>query len=218
MSEAADAVPAQQEEPKPEEQNDQEKKEEAPKPDINCKVVLLGNEGVGKTSLACYYKNGKKPEGELPIISPNFQKDEEVDGQKVHIIVWDQSCSKEDKEMRIKSYHDTSVFVLCMALDDMNSLKGLLSTWIKEVLAENKEPNIVIVGTKSDKKNIISDSVLKNISHRAYCEVSSENGAGVDTLFHTIAEIMAKPDEHPSKKDEVKKPTNQSKSECCLLI
>ena len=169
------------------EQEGEENKENEPKPDLNCKVVLLGDDGCGKTSLALFYKNGKKPTGELPIISPCFQKDEEVDGQKVHVVIWDPACSENEKEMRIKSYHDTNIFLLCMALNDQKTCKNLIKVWAKEIFDYDEKANLVIVGTKSDSKVVqpqATDTVLRNVPHRAYCEVNSVNGAGIENLFH----------------------------------
>lgn len=191
--------------------------------EYNCKVVLLGDVGVGKTSLALYWKNGKAPTGELPIITPNYQKDVVLaeKNTNVHIVVWDSACGEDDKEIRARSYANTDVFILCMSLKNAESCKNLIKIWSSEVFAHDKKANIVIVGTQLDSLNIDPNqiqAVTKNIPHNFYIDICSIDGHGIDDLFKIIAEIKADPESHPIHTTEDAPTNTEKKSECCLLI
>lgn len=189
----------------------------------DCKVVLIGDEGVGKTSLSLFFKNGQIPKGELPIITPNYQKDVGIEDKNttIHIVVWDSACGADDKEIRMRSYPDTDVFVLCMSLQNEDSCNNLL-LWAKEIFKFDIKANIIICGTHADKMNIHPDiisNITRNIAHNYYIETSSVSGNGVNELFKVAAEIKANPESHPIHlTDQVPPPKHKKDSQCCLLI
>lgn len=153
--------------------------------EYSCKVVLIGDNGVGKTSLALYFKNNEPPNGELPIITPNFQKDVNLQDKNavVHIVIWDSACGDDDKEIRVKSYHDTDVFVMCMSLHNSDSMTNLIKVWAKELYTYDKKPNIVICGTHLDSMNIDPiqiQTITQNIPHNFYIETSARSGVGIE--------------------------------------
>ena len=65
-------------------------KDLADKPKLKLKIILLGNSGVGKTSLLTQYVTGTRLTDMMYTIGVEFKiKDIEVDGQHIRLALWD---------------------------------------------------------------------------------------------------------------------------------
>ena len=57
---------------------------------MKLKIILLGNSGVGKTSLLSQYVHGVQSQDQMYTIGVEFKiKDVEVDGEDVRLALWD---------------------------------------------------------------------------------------------------------------------------------
>ena len=57
---------------------------------VKLKIILLGNSGVGKTSLLSQYVHGVQSQDQMYTIGVEFKiKDVEVDGEDVRLALWD---------------------------------------------------------------------------------------------------------------------------------
>ena len=57
---------------------------------VKLKIILLGNSGVGKTSLLSQYVNGVQNHDQMYTIGVEFKiKDIEVEGKDVRLALWD---------------------------------------------------------------------------------------------------------------------------------
>lgn len=189
---------------------------------IIAKIVLLGDDGVGKTVLASTYKDGEVPKGDVPVIIPNFGKIEKVDNKQVQLVLWDSACNSEYDEIRRKSYPDTKIFLMCFSLNNPKSLAHLRTIWMKEIEKYTESAIVVLVGTKMDVRTMAEkdiDPIRRMIAPRLYLEVSSKTNNGVMELFQTIASGIIDPDSLlpiPSSEEVRKNYYNQS--QCCLLL
>ena len=115
------------------------------------KIILLGESGVGKSSIILrYYKD--KFDSHLPSTfgSTFIKKDLQRDNNTYKLNIWDTTGQEKYHSVTQLFIRDTDIAILVYAIDDANSFKKL-DFWYKEII-DNCGDNIIlaIVGNKND--------------------------------------------------------------------
>ena len=103
----------------------------------SIKVVLIGESGVGKTSILIRYSSNEFKSNQLPTISANFISktvildDDNNTGVKFEI--WDTAGQEKYRSLAILFYKNAGVCVFVYAITRKSSFKALKSFWINEV-------------------------------------------------------------------------------------
>lgn len=131
------------------------------------KVVLLGDGGVGKSSLMNRFVSGKFDVQSFHTIGVEFlNKDVNVDGDNYTMQIWDTAGQERFKSLRTPFYRGADCCLLTYAVDDIQSFKNL-SMWKKEFLyfadiQDGFNFPFVILGNKSDVTNkVVNDSEVQ---------------------------------------------------------
>jgi GTPase SAR1 family protein len=96
---------------------------------LNC--VLLGDAGVGKSSLLIVYTINEFPGEFVPTIFENYQKNVSV-GIEVISVIFDDSANLMKRPD--SSTHDKAdAFLLCYAVNDAHSLENIKEKWFGEI-------------------------------------------------------------------------------------
>lgn len=158
------------------------------------KVVLLGDGGVGKSSLIQRFVSNKFDPSLFHTIGVEFlNKDLEVDGGRYTLQIWDTAGQERFKSLRTPFYRGTDCCLLTFAIDDAQSFQNI-AMWKKEFLyyADVKDPDnfpFVILGNKSD---LGGDRKVNDPEARAWCEqngglpyfeTSAKDAVNVDQAF-----------------------------------
>lgn len=120
------------------------------------KVILLGDGGVGKSSLMNRYVTNKFDSQAFHTIGVEFlNRDLEVDGRFVTLQIWDTAGQERFKSLRTPFYRGADCCLLTFSVDDRQSFENL-SNWQKEFIyyADVKDPEhfpFVVLGNKIDK-------------------------------------------------------------------
>ncbi|KAI8042005.1 ras-related protein Rab-9B [Drosophila gunungcola] len=118
------------------------------------KVVILGDGGVGKSALLTRFVSNRYEENNFHTIGVEFMnKDIVVDGERFTLQIWDTAGQERFRALRTPFYRGSDICLLCYALDDRDSLKGL-TLWRNEFLNyadvdQDKFP-FIVVGNKND--------------------------------------------------------------------
>lgn len=202
--------------------------------------MLVGDDGVGKTSICAYYKDGKSPSTSLPIILPNFAKKETYMGQKAILVLWDSACNEDYNEIRPIGYKNANFFFLCFALNNKKSLENAENIWLKEISPFTKEAKVILIGTKRDIQTL-TDSQISSFRYRInpylYVECSTRSGENIQQIFDNVVKLTIEPNsipkqmfEDPNKPNIILNNSNENadkketegitkhKSTTCLLI
>jgi len=157
------------------------------------KVVLLGDQSVGKTSLITRFMYDQFDNTYQATIGIDFlSKTMYVEDRTVRLQLWD-TAGQERFRSLIPSYiRDSSVAIIVYDITDRQSFLST-STWIDDVKAERgNDVMIVLVGNKADlseKRQVtIEEATAKSTQMNImFIETSAKAGLNVKSLFTKIA-------------------------------
>ncbi|MFW9982853.1 MAG: Rab family GTPase [Candidatus Thorarchaeota archaeon] len=183
------------------------------KPIVECKGLLLGEDGVGKETL--------KAKAEIvPItledgeVSPYiFGKVFEGDNHRIDLRIWSFDLAVKTKVQRKQFYSDSQIIMIVYAASDRWSFESI-DFWLREATLSSEEmPPLVIVANKIDLRTDSSDDTgdqpvsyeegfqfAEELAKRfgnddelhpvAFIETSCVSGEGVEDAFKTAVQLF----------------------------
>ncbi|KAI1381755.1 rab type ras GTPase [Hypoxylon crocopeplum] len=121
---------------------------------LEAKIVILGSQGVGKTSLVMRYCKGAfNPAETTSTIGASFMTKRVIDGDTdtvVRLQIWDTAGQERFRSISRLYYRGANACILCYSITDAQSFAEM-GIWLTE-LRRNLPPDIVlhVVGTKAD--------------------------------------------------------------------
>ncbi|KAL4932454.1 Rab family GTPase [Aspergillus undulatus] len=132
---------------------------------LEAKIVVLGAQGVGKTSLVQrYVKNAFSPKSTPSTVGASFVTKRVVDAESdttVRLQIWDTAGQERFRSISRLYYRGANACLLCYDITDESSfveMTGWLNELKKNVATEEERVVIHVVGTKSD---IVTDDPAK---------------------------------------------------------
>ena len=185
-----------------------------PKPEtkiIDCKVTLLGDSGVGKSSLIGRYISGVFMNGIMSTTGANYsQKIIEKDDNKLRLNIWDTAGQEKYRALGRNFYKDAIIIALVYDVTEKASFTSIKENWYPDVKKYGEKFNILaIVGNKCDKyedERITEEEASEYAKEvgASFFMVSACTGDGVDEMFSELANIYFSP-EFLSKRREIEK-------------
>ncbi|KAI1409102.1 ras-domain-containing protein [Hypoxylon sp. FL1857] len=121
---------------------------------LEAKIVVLGSQGVGKTSLVTRYCKGAfNPAQTTSTVGASFMTKRVIDGDTdtvVRLQIWDTAGQERFRSISRLYYRGANACILCYSITDAQSFAEM-GMWLTE-LRRNLPPDIVlhVVGTKAD--------------------------------------------------------------------
>lgn len=153
------------------------------------KVVLLGDSGVGKTSIVNRYTTGVVQLSVKPTIGAAFvTKEISVEGKDCELLIWDTAGQEVYRGLAPMYYRSAAIAIIvydCIRPQTYQSV----SYWIKELrMNVDKNTVIVVCANKIDReepKNPESEVAQKFAFDNGalFIETSAISGIGIDRLF-----------------------------------
>ena len=161
------------------------------------KTVLVGEGGVGKTSITLRYTENRFDENMKMTIGVNFgSKEVTFENGRARLMLWDLGGQPRFRDVVSEYFKGSRV---ALAVYDSTRFFSLerLRDWIERVKQNAPECSIVFVGNKIDERQNGSGVTLEAgrefaSQYNAPClEVSAKTGAGVNELFQVVAQMLA---------------------------
>ena len=119
--------------------------------DIEIKVILLGDQGVGKTNLINLATQREfNPQEESSVVSTFSTLNMEIDGIKLRVNLWDTVGQEKYRQLVKLFFTDSKIVIFVYDITDAKSFKGIES-WHEELIERIGDDVIKgVVGNKSD--------------------------------------------------------------------
>jgi len=161
------------------------------------KVIILGDSGVGKTSLMNRYVNKKFTNQYKATIGADFvTKDVVVDDKLVTMQIWDTAGQERFQSLGVAFYRGADCCVLVYDVTAPTTFKSL-DSWRDEFLiqASPREPEnfpFIVIGNKIDQDNRAvsmkrAQAWCQSKNNIPYFETSAKEAVNVDSAFITVA-------------------------------
>lgn len=198
---------------------------------VLLKVIILGDSGVGKTSLMNQYVHKRFSNQYKATIGADFlTKEVMIDNKLVTLQIWDTAGQERFQSLGVAFYRGADSCVLVHDITDAKSFDNLES-WMDEFLAHAAPRNaetfpFVVLGNKADlsqRRQVTTRKASAWCSSKGdlpYYETSAKEAVNVEQAFQTIAK-NALAQEHANKPifipDKVDLTADQEKPKggCC---
>lgn len=132
-----------------------------------AKYVLLGNENVGKSTIAQQFIFNKISNNSSTLGASFYTKNINIPNTNhmINISLWDTAGQERYRSLVPIYYKGSNVFIIVFDINDIKSWKDVLF-WTNQI-KNNSNSNdgdyiIVIIGNKKDKLNVISSEEIEN--------------------------------------------------------
>lgn len=176
------------------------------------KVIILGDSGVGKTSLMQQFVNSKFSHQYKATIGADFlTKEITIDNNKqVTLQIWDTAGQERFQSLGVAFYRGADCCVLCYDVTNEKSLNNLAS-WKDEFLIQSNVANpadfpFIIIGNKIDvdelkkipllqkKLNNVTNNQLGGLNYPVF-ETSAKDAINVESAFEVVAKMALQQEE-----------------------
>ena len=103
---------------------------------LESKIVLVGESGVGKTSISSFFQSGTFNINEEPTSSASFIS-KTIDYSELNKIIkfyiWDTAGQEKYRALSRLFYKDTNAAILVYDITDIKSFKEIQNYWYKEL-------------------------------------------------------------------------------------
>jgi len=186
---------------------------------ISCKVVLIGEAGVGKTSIINRYINNTFSTNSMSTTGASFAAKTmyfENHDKYVKFEVWDTAGQEKYRSLIKIFYKDASVAVLVYDITRKQSFEEIKNYWISQ-LKENAPKNLsknpydkflkinffsfLVIAFAANKSDMYEMEEVEEEKGRAFAKevggifkyTSAKNSTGIDELFRTIGNRFLDP-------------------------
>ena len=160
---------------------------------INIKIIMIGESGVGKTSLLMRFIDGKYKENRETIGIDLKSKILTIHNKQLKLQIWDTAGQERFRSISKSYFRKIHGVVYVFDINNINSFTQLFDIWIKEKdnYTTDKYSHI-LVGTKLDlSSRQVPYNLAARLAHQhglSYFEVSSKIGTNVVDSFTFLAE------------------------------
>ena len=182
---------------------------------ILFKVIVLGESGVGKTSLVDVLVRRKFMQPYKCTIGCDFMtKEFVIDEKAITLQLWDTAGQERFQSLGMAFYRGADMCMLCFDLSRPETLEKCIF-W-KEECVRAEDSMFILVGCKSDLERKVDDKDIKSVCNKLgvqYFETSAKENKNIESTFEEVARRCLYGDEN-----ECRLLATKEALYCCLLI
>lgn len=179
------------------------------------KVVLLGYQAVGKSSiLHRYVKNTFDETQSSTIGAAFFSRTQKCKNGNIHkFLLWDTAGQERYAGLAPMYYRRAAAIIVVYDCTWESTLKEA-ERWIKEV--KNYEPTalVALVANKCDLVDVVKRPPSAELVD-IFCEASAKSNIGVSSLFENLADLFDKKEEISNSSPQRIELTENKETYCC---
>ena len=190
-----------------------------------CKVVLLGDSGVGKTCIISRYISGSFDKN---IASTNgasycskMVKFEEL-GKNLLLDVWDTAGQEKYRALTKFFYKDASVVILVYDITREESFNNLKNYWYNQLQENCKN---VVIGLAGNKCDLYEEEKVSEVEAREFADkigaifelTSAKNNTGINDIFEKVGNKYLDPNFQDKKKQDEEEKKQEGKNDNIVL-
>jgi Ras-related protein Rab-7A len=161
---------------------------------VCLKIIILGDSGVGKTSILDRYVNNRFADQYKATIGSDFlTKEVAIGNDLVTLQIWDTAGQERFRGLGSAFYRGADACVIVFDVNVMTTFNSITS-WRDEFLLQGdpKDPSnfpVIVIGNKIDKnERVITDKmaldwVAEHGHNIDYCEVSAKEDVNIESVF-----------------------------------
>ena len=161
-----------------------------------CKVVLLGESGVGKTSIISRFYKGTFEESLMSTNGASYVCRNltfpEYENKIVKFEIWDTAGQEQYRALNKIFYKDASICILVYDITNIKSFNALKDYWIEEI--RNSSPKGIVLGLAANKSDLdeyeaVSEEMARNFAkeiNAIFMYTSASKFIGIDELFRNV--------------------------------
>lgn len=187
------------------------------------KVVLLGDTGVGKSSLVLrFITNEFKPFQESTIGASFMSKLFMIENNPIKFQIWDTAGQEKYKALAPMYYKGAAAAIVVYDITSMDSYRTL-QTWINEL--QEQGPENIVIAIAGNKSDLESEREVDAETARSYAasigasflETSAKTKANVDEIFVDISKNLptAEPVQNYTNTLKLHAGRQRQSSSCC---
>ena len=165
---------------------------------IPCKVIVVGDSGVGKTSIINRYLDNFSPEEKATIGASFSNKIKTIEDYKISFDIWDTAGQERFRSVNTIFYKEAYICLLVYDITCSESFQSIKNYWYNTV-KENAIPQIIyaVIGNKIDlyaKETVDQNNVKKFCEeiNSAFFTTSALEDTSIDFVFDNIGKIFIK--------------------------
>lgn len=197
--------------------------------DLQIKLLMIGDSGVGKTCLLLRYSNDSFSPTFITTIGIDFKiKNVEIDGKKCKLQVWDTAGQERFRTITTSYFRGAHGIILVYDVTDRRSFENIRN-WMSQIQTHaDVHVNKILVGNKCDmlEEKVVSTEEGEGLAKEfgmEFSECSAKTDINVDQSFLTVARqiknrLYKDGMNSPSGTNGMKihkKSTQKSKKGCC---
>ena len=165
-----------------------------------CKILLIGESVVGKTSIISQYVEETFKEDQETSAGASFstKKLELKNGNLVTLEIWDTAGQEKFRALTQLFYKESSAAILVYDITRKDSFEQIKEYWFNQV--KEKSPNNVIIALAANKIDLFENEEVEEKIARDFANeigaifmmTSAKNKDGIDELFDIIANKIFK--------------------------
>ena len=207
---------------------------------ISIKITLLGDSGVGKSSIILRYNLNTFQEDFHSTNGANYtQKKININDINYQLDIWDTAGQEKYRSLGRNFYRDAYIVILVYDIIRKDSFDNLKNIWYPELLKYGEKFKILaVVGNKCDRyeeETVNEDEgrAFANEIKAIFVTTSAKTGNNIKYLFDTLIDLYIKPDfqdnistekvkrrgsckiKKNTKEEEKEKEKEKKKKNCC---
>jgi Ras-related protein Rab-1A len=166
--------------------------------DYLFKLLLIGDSGVGKSSLLLRFADDSYLETYISTIGVDFKiRTVELDGKTVKLQIWDTAGQERFRTITSSYYRGAHGIIVVYDVTDQESFSNV-KQWLNEIdQYASEDVNKLIVGNKSDRDNekVVDAQTAKAFADEVgipFLETSAKSASNVEQAFMTMAAEIKK--------------------------